>query len=261
MSDGQAGEHESGNVAESATFLFSSSEDFIDRSKEIIENAKDGFISKMNYVSESYKRGQFEIVMELSSGLFPGYYHLIFTAIPGGWSPERKIEGNSSLLGSFNEKRRRIELDASGTEWCKHGVLIDVPKFIQGPQGLAFASLVRLECAKQRSDITWNVLGHSVSPILPVFRFSSERENGPFGIRNAGSDSGPVCDLVKDRSKVVEGISGDIWELVWERLNKLDLMELCNSVVIQFDGPNVRVAINKSDASGFKVNGVFLCAC
>jgi hypothetical protein len=158
--DGQAGAAvaaELGDKPESAALRFGSHQDALDYASKVVENSKDWLARKNSYVAESYKRGEFEIVIELSTGVFAGNYHLIFTAIPCGVVPEGEVEGNSSISGGCNLKAEHADLHASSPQRNQNGVLVDVAKLVETPQGVV-TSFVRFEPAKQRCDLTWNIL-------------------------------------------------------------------------------------------------------
>lgn len=139
-------------------------------------------------------------------------------------------------------------------------MLIDVSKFVQTPQGL-IPTLVRLEPAKHRHDITWHVLTKTISPIFPMFRSVAEGEVREIWGSVSSRDSGAVSSLLENGSQIVESVRGDIGNVLRKRLSQLDLVQFCDTINIQIDGANIRFAIDKTCARDFQISSVFLCAC
>jgi hypothetical protein len=261
--EGQAGAAvaaELGDKPESAAFRFSSHQDALDYASEVVENSQHWLATKHNYVAEGYKRGEFEVVIEVSTGVLPEYYHLIFAAIPSGRRPHGEIARNGTVGRSLHYKTSPGDIYAGHSQGRQKSVLIDVSKFVQTPQDF-IPVLVRLEPAKHRHDVTWHVLTKTLSPIFPIFRSVTEGKVSEIWGRISISDSGAVSNLVENGSQIVEGIRGDIGKLFWERLNQLNLVQFCDAIRIQIDGANIRLAVDETYAGDFQISGMFLCAC
>jgi hypothetical protein len=100
LAEGQAGAAGAATLVdkpETAALRFCSHQDALDYAGKVVENSKDWLAHKTSYVAESYKRGKFEIIIEVAAGVFAENYHLIFTAIPCGGGPKGEVEGNSAI--------------------------------------------------------------------------------------------------------------------------------------------------------------------
>jgi hypothetical protein len=141
-------------------------------------------------------------------------------------------------------------------KWCQKSVLIDIPKFVKTPEG-NIPCFVRFEAAKQRHDLTWDVLTkRTPRPVLPVFLGVAEREVSEFGWGLSISNIGGVDCLVEDRTQVIESVSRDIGKVFGDRLSQLQLVQLCGAIAVEFNDANVWVAFDESYRGGFEFGGV-----
>ena len=236
-----------------ATLVFGGGNDAIDQARKVVQDAKDWLSFKHGSLSERYVHGEIDIVVESSAGADLGEYHLLFRSIPFGHH-----EGHWTAASANPNHLHSCSGDyvADGSQY---GVL-GICHAVHGPNGI-IPSTVWLKGPKKGDDLDRDIFATSLDDRLKPGESLSDREIGVFGVADAVEDCGCIAGLVKRRSEVLNGILGDVGEIIGQARGHLVLVDLCDTVRIDIDDHSVWVRVSEGLDGGLKAPKVRASPC
>jgi hypothetical protein len=248
-----------GYESEAATLRFGSHDDALYYARKTIERAHRRFVRENRHITERYVESEFEINVELTAGFHSANYHLVFNSVPRGWSPHRSHQTDGAFLGCFDYAGQNSSRLHCGTDRNKNSVFVGYTELIQGPEGNALPSFMRLEGPKERVDITWDILAPTGYGVFDIRGFGTEGECCVFKPLVAAGHSGRVSGLVEGRSEIINNISGGISNVVWQFLDELDFVKLGSSIRVGLNDSGVWATLEESGALSAHISKVTLC--
>jgi|HubBroStandDraft_6_1064221.scaffolds.fasta_scaffold447173_1 hypothetical protein len=103
-------------------------------------------------------------------------------------------------------------------------MFLPITQFVQCPQEI-IASSVRLEPAKQRLNLLWEI-GGTADGLSHVRNITGERERGVLGLGRIGGNRDAVSRRVEGFSQIANQVSSEIAERFWKGLDKFYLVNL-----------------------------------
>ncbi len=223
-----------GNKTNPTRLSFRTAQDALNFAGNTQENFVNGSRGKNIDLAEHYKRGDFEISLELAFtvGGNSDKYDLIFCPVP------LRAEKDSAVAAVSAEEictSSPYHAGRSTHKWPHETVLIGVVQTVQGPQGV-ISSLVRLERHKERKDFIRNVFASAAANHVR-FEFVEtvgNREVRAFGGDFSSSDGASIPDLVEGISQVGDGILGGVSEFPRYGFDKSIYYEFVLGIRIDF---------------------------
>jgi hypothetical protein len=183
-----------GDKSEPTYLRFRNQQDALDFANGGIQHRKRWNPDKFRHFAERYIKGELEIVLEIPAGPDHAEYHFVFFKVPdGSWNAG--VPADKARL-----HRPKMIAEHRSTE---DAVLTVVAEPIQCPNGFV-PSLVRLERAKQREDIRWEILASPASYHISfeLGRSVSNWEVGAFRLDNARKNGSDIPRLIKCGSEI-----------------------------------------------------------
>lgn len=243
--------------SEALSLTFDPQNDPLDFGRNSLQSGNDWLSGKPLNLAKGYEEGEFEIVLEFSTGTDNSKYHLVFLAIPFG---NRNIS-RPNRAGSERSKSIRTSADAGGciNDRNKESMEALAPNSIQCHETI-IPSRVRLERAKDRQDIRRAILQTTPHGIL---KFSGVIRDGKLdAIESSYTACGcnSVSGLVEAGSKGVESLIGSISDDLGNLPPEFDLVRLADAIRVGLNNAHVRFVIDETLAAGINSSDVLLCA-
>lgn len=234
-----------------AALRFGSHEDARNFASQVVKNGRDWLARENWNVAKRYVEGEFDIVLEYSSRTDSAKYHLVLSAIPDrGWNGNAAVRC-ASKLNSLGEE------PAASVPDRNEGGVFTARNLVHGPEGV-IPSLIRLERAEQRDDITWQVLAPSAYHVSQFRSVVSERKVAGFGTDLAIEKGAGECGLIQGMPQAFDGILSQVRETVWDVSDEFDLVKLSDAIVVHLDSSGVWFAVSEGFRSRFEIPYVFL---
>jgi hypothetical protein len=244
---------------QTATLRFCSGDDALSYASKCLQRADRRLIRENRHVTERYIASELEICVECPSLFDAGEYHLIFSFIPSGWCPKREVERGLSVLGCFEYTRfGECHRRSCAADRNDNRMLVGYTKLVQGPES-TLPSLVRLERAKERRDITWDILTPTGDMSFNVFGRIAKGESCVFEPLVPADFGGCVSGLVESGSEIVNSIGGNISDLAGQFLDEFDFVKLGSAVNIGLNNSGVWAALEESGTLNVHISKVSLC--
>lgn len=229
---------------------FDTQEDALNFARQIVEDGNRWLSNKQLDFAELYIQEKVELVVKLGAfGLNRRKCDLIFASVRDGLRVRDTRVKSGVPIRSTDADSDRNELN----------VLISDTYLVESPEKV-IPSLVRLECAKEREDVLWNVLGPPWRASFPFGQASTNREGGVFEPSITRSERNAVGSVIQRGPKIVDGIGGNVGEEFRQR-HELEPMKLfVGNIRIWLDKYVVWFCVREGFNLPFEILDVMLCA-
>jgi hypothetical protein len=242
------------NEPNSSALCFRSQNDALNFARDCAKEGNRRLASYSLDWPERYEKGEIEFVFNIGVGADHGEYDLVFFRIPPG-----SFDGE--VASPPNEHFVYVHPTAnSGSDGNNQPMLVRVGNPVQGPDRV-IPTFVRLEGAKQREDIRWDIFAPAASNHIG-FKLGGGIGDGEISVLEvspSGCGSGCISGLVQGSSKIAGNIKGDVLELERERLDKLNFMKLIDSLFITLNDTGVWFSVKEDFDFYVEIINVFLC--
>ena len=141
-----------------------------------------------------------------------------------------------------------------------HSVLINVCCQVDSPENWV-ASTVRYERAKDRHDISGDILAPPLDLPFKLGGVVSEREVGILWGSNSRRPSGSISRMLQSGTEIVQNVRSQITEDVRNIPSKLDLELFSAAITIYLNNAGPWLIVDETVPLRFQIGNVFLCAC
>lgn len=227
---------------------FNSHQDALDFVAHCMENSKRVATPDPRFlVVESYAEGKAVCVAKVSSACTEDFDLVVFRD-PFVFQDED--EGSRTNLEAMRVRRH----------WHENGVLLDVTKTVQIPDGVV-ASLVWLKASNEGLDFVRRLLADALHPVDEVgfVLGDGKMDELDLGSVFAARDTGGIDALIENGTHVVDAVKDDTRRLIKERLIKLDLVPIVAAFSISLDKVGPLFCLAECSDPRFKITEVVFC--
>jgi hypothetical protein len=200
-------------------------------------------------ISENYSKGNFELVLKLSSFSEDCDQEFIVCAIPNGGIEKPKF--------SSGYRKRASNTEDAGSKRIDNAVLAGITKFVECPQQIV-PSLVRLERAKERKKVLGQMPTGTTEQTFDFCLGFSKGELG-MSLPCSGKLGRSKRGLVKSRPQTFETCDRMMGEGFRQFPLHSDFVNLARTIRISLFDLFIGVFIEKPNRSGLEVSDAFLC--
>jgi hypothetical protein len=205
----------------------------------------------LDIASERYKRGEVEVIFKLRADGSNREYDLIFA--PFDVIEEADVPGNNAAMGEIKTSEQQASNDKS--------VFGLITNFVECPNKMVVPSFVRLEPAKQRTDIRGERPSFCSAQVS--FKLRCRVRDGEVNvlseIRSVG-ESNSVSGVVEARSQVRDRIESTISDDVGNQSDNTQLMEFMSTIRLYLSDRGVWLGPQVGIDFPFQVRDMFVCA-
>jgi hypothetical protein len=196
--------------------------------------------------SESYEKGDIEIIIEVAARGCSSNYHLVFFAVP---SRDVKFKIRTSQMMNIHSPAACPDRDESG--------MCGITELVQGPKGAPIPSFVRLERAKNRHDIRRQICASTPNVVLNVSSSIPKGKLRPLGLVGASENRSSIAGLVEGGSESLKSFSGVVCADVGNSLGHAEFVKL-KTIRVFLNDLLVWYVFEEDSDPFFKLSGVIL---